>query len=98
MALLIKTDGTKQELKGEEADGSLSYQQLNKACGGYIQMVPCDPKVTGGYDHFYCNEEGKLTGLEGNLLATEMSTYTAPYDVICGDVVFCKENGEGGSL
>jgi hypothetical protein len=98
MALIVKTDGTKTEVKGKEPNGSLSYAQLQEICQGYIQAVECDPKVTDGYDHFYCNEEGKLTGMVPNAVASLMSTYTADNDIVVGDVVFCKSNGEGDSF
>lgn len=94
MALQIKTDGTRVEVRGTKPDGALSYEQLVAAVGGgCIEAVDCDPAVTGGYDHFYCDEEGKLKGLEINLVASRMSTLTAVGDIICGDVIFCKARG-----
>ena len=97
MGLLIKADGTRQEIQGEEESGSLSYEQLKEAVGDYIEMVSCDPEITGGYDHYYCNEEGKIIGLPANHVATHLSTYTSPFDVVCGDVIFCKGDDEGNS-
>jgi hypothetical protein len=102
MALKISVDGTRTEIKGEKEKGALSYKQLKEAVGGYIELVRCDPEVTGGYDHFYCNEEGKLEGLPFNPEATRLSTWTADSDPIVGNVIFCKtgknEDGEGESF
>lgn len=97
MGLLIKVDGTKTEVKGNKPDGALSYEQLKDAVGGgFIEAVQCDPTATGGYDHFYCDEEGKLKGFPPNREATKLSTYTMPDDVVVGDVIFCKAGGEDG--
>lgn len=94
MAMLIKTDGTCHEVIGEKKRGLLSYKQIRDAIGGgYIELVSCDPEVTGGYNHYYCDEEGKLKGLPPNLAATKLSTYTAPDDIVVGDVLFCKTVG-----
>jgi len=95
MALLIKVDGTRVEVKGDNPDGILSYEQLKEAVGGgYIQSVACDPAVTGGYDHFYCDEEGKLKGFPINRAATDLSTLTMVGDVLVGDIIFCKTVGK----
>src|SRR5512136_2183247 len=83
MALLIKADGTRQEVKGEKPNGALTWDQIKNAIGGgYVQMVTCNPKVTGGYNRFYCDEEGKLKLFEPNPEATKLSTYTMPEDVL----------------
>jgi|10_taG_2_1085330.scaffolds.fasta_scaffold00018_78 hypothetical protein len=92
MALLIKVDGTQEEVNGKNDDGSFILDQLKGAIGGgYIEVVACDPKVTGGYSCFVCDEEGKLKQFPANERATELSTYTSAFDVVCGDVLFCKE-------
>lgn len=95
MALLIKSDGTKIEIKGEEEDGSLSYAQIKKSIGGgFFQFVGCDPTVTGGFDHYFCDEEGKFKGFRKNEIATALSTYTSVFDMVVGDVLFCKLGGK----
>jgi hypothetical protein len=90
MGLILTVEGKRIEVKGEKEDGALSYRQLKDAVGGYIEIVRCDPEVTGGYDHFYCNEEGKLEGLPFNPEATKLSTWTADSDPIVGNIIFCK--------
>jgi len=95
MALLIKVDGTRVEVLGTGPEGQLTYEQLKEAVGGgYIQAVACDPKMTGGYDHFYCDEEGKLKGFPINRAATDLSTLTMVGDVLVGDIIFCKTVGK----
>ena len=96
MALLIKVDGTRVEVLGTGPEGQLAYEQVKNAIGGgFFQSVPCDPEVTGGYDHFYCDEEGKRKEFPINREATKLSTYTALEDVLVGDVIFCKTVGKG---
>ena len=91
MALLIKADGTRVEIKGEKKNGALTWEQVTSAIGGgYVQMVACDPKITGGYNRYYCDEEGKLKLFPPNLEATKLSTYTMPGDVLVGDILFTK--------
>lgn len=102
MGLIVTVEGERKEMKGEKENGALSYRQLKDVVGGYIEYVRCDPEVTGGYDHFYCHEEGKIVGLPFNKVATELSTWTADTDPIVGNVIFCKsgknEHGEGESF
>lgn len=97
MAKIIKVDGTELELKGAGEGGAVTYEQLREAIGGWVELVRCDPEVTG-FTHFYCDEEGKLKGLPANPKATEMSTYTMPTDIVCGDVVFCTGDEEGNDF
>lgn len=95
MALLIKHTGERVEVKGQKPNGALTADQLREAIGGgYFQMVKCNPKVTGGYNRYYCDDEGKLKSFPINPVATQLSTYTAPDDVLVGDVLFCR--GRGG--
>ncbi|MAG67107.1 MAG: hypothetical protein CMK74_14795 [Pseudomonadales bacterium] len=91
MALLVKVDGTRETVEGEGDNGKLTYDQLKKAIGGgYLELVSCDPAMTEGHVAFYCDEEGKLKHFLPNEKATMWSTYTAPNDVVCGDVIFLK--------
>jgi len=95
MAMIIKVDGTVEHVEGLGKNGELTYEQIREAIGGgFIERVMCDPKVTEGHDHFYCDEEGKLKNLTINLKATALSTHTANVDMICGDVIFVKTRGE----
>ena len=102
MALIISIDGVRTEIKGARDGKYLTVSQINIIVGGYFEYVCCDPEVTGGYDHFFCNENGKLKGLPINVEATRLSTYTKEEDVIVGNVVFCKSetnlNNEGESI
>lgn len=43
---------------------------LQAAVGGYIQLVPGFRKFRGQYCVAFCNEEGKLHGMEVNMEAT----------------------------
>jgi hypothetical protein len=68
----------------------------NAIGGGFFQYVLCDPAVTGGYDHYFCDEDGKFKGFRRNVAATALSTYTSPFDELVGDVLFCKRGGSEG--
>lgn len=87
MATIIKTDGSKVEITPEQDNGELSYEQLSKAVGGYIELVPVQNPALKGKTMF-CNEEGKLMGLAPNVEATKLAGLT--YDVLVGDVILCE--------
>jgi len=84
MALLVKSDGSKEEVE-VPAKGSLDF--LQKTVGGYIEFAPCK---NAEYSGAICDEEGKLKGKPMNEEATRMSGLS-PYDVLVGDVLFFKE-------
>lgn len=95
MALLIKADGTRQEITPAGENGKLTYDQivgLVTPDKGFIERITTDPKSAEGNSIVYLDEEGKLKQLPFNPKATEMSTYTAALDFLCGDVLFCTEN------
>ena len=83
MATIIKVDGTREELTG-----NLDLQTLQKAVGGYIQIIPTDDDKV-----MVLNEEGKLMGLPVNEEATMMTRGVLFNDIIVGDVVVA-ERGE----
>lgn len=56
------------------------YATYNNLVGGYIEVVTLDKGVL-----MVCNEEGKLDGLEPNLIL--------PHDIIVGDIFFCSQKG-----
>lgn len=59
-----------------------NLETLQSIVGGYIEVV----QLTKDID-IICNEEGKLIGLEPNLMFD--------YDYIAGDIVLCGHNNEG---
>jgi hypothetical protein len=91
-AIRIDVDGKHHPL------GNLSLETLQKSVGGWVQAIESD----SGDITFWCNEEGKLTGLPVNPVATAMWTrYFGETDVIVGNVVFtggCDEEGETTTL
>ena len=91
MALLIKPDGSHEELTPAGKNGRLTYDQIRAAIGGgYVQHIETDPEATG-YAHMYMDEEGKLKKFPPNWEATKLSTYTMPHDVLVGNVVVCND-------
>ena len=61
MATILKTDGTKETIE------DLSLNSLQKAVGGYIQLI----QFPDGSE-MVLNEEGKLIGLLPNIVATKL--------------------------
>ena len=86
MALIIRTDGSTEEINNP------TLEQLQEAVGGYIEYVPIRTDKTGPFEHWanymYCNEEGKLKGLEYNMRATVLIDFD---DAIVGNVVVMYE-------
>lgn len=93
LALVIKTDGTKEVVLFTEG----SFLELaQKTVGGWIQLVRLNSK---GID-LYLNEEGKLDGLPQNPVATAL--WSEDYgltDYIVGDVIITGgANSEGETV
>ena len=56
------------------------YSTYNNLVGGYIEVVSLHNGVL-----MVCNEEGKMHGLEPNLIFL--------HDIIVGDIFFCSQKG-----
>lgn len=90
-ALIISTDGQVRAV-----DTLPNLAALQKVVGGYLECLTLreNPNV-----HMYLNEEGKLDGLPGNRLATELAEHYIPgfasHDIICGDVVLLGSTRDG---
>jgi len=79
---VIKPNGETETLK----DTSLAGMQ--KAVGGYIEMVPTNDART-----LIVNEEGLLEGLEPNPKATELTRGMLAIDsIIVGNVIIAEHN------
>ncbi|MFI3226537.1 MAG: DUF3846 domain-containing protein [Clostridia bacterium] len=64
------------------------YKAMQKVVGGYIEYVKLDEQC-----HLYCNEEGKIDGLE-------LNRQIDCGDIICGTFFICQtdDNGDDKSL
>jgi len=93
MALLVRVDGTTENVMVPKDDTSLEF--LQKAVGGYIEMVPViNPEVAAsGLTNLFCDEEGKLKNKPVNEKATLMAgrDRLPCIDPICGDALFFAE-------
>lgn len=83
-------DGT--FLVEKEFDKKNSYEFLRNAVGGYIEHIPMES--LGSID-MWCNEEGKLLGLEPTIV---LKYEGKEYDFVCGSVVFTRHDGRGGTI
>lgn len=97
--VIIKTDGTTERHEFDAAygaPGGIDLAWLQRAVGGYIEIVPYltkfDDAVKGRVPCLaMCNEEGKIHALPFNTAATliwhNQHNGGDRYDVLCGDVV-----------
>jgi hypothetical protein len=80
-AVAIRANGTIEDI---EIDSDLA--SLQKAVGGYIEVLQMTPEV-----HAYLDEEGKLKGKEPNVMATmlckKLKIGLLPGDIIAGDMI-----------
>lgn len=83
MAILLKTDGTKQEVfPANKKDFTL--KELQDYVGGYIERVrPLIPSENGEY--IIANEEGLLLGMKFNSQASAKTGIP-----LVGDVLVCS--------
>jgi len=88
MAMVLKATGEVSFIHGTKEDGSLSLDQMQKAVGGFIEIVQCHE--VEGDSILVINEEGKLEGLPVNQRATNLADIFEG-DVIVGDAIFCRD-------
>jgi hypothetical protein len=86
MAIVIKTDGTKDALQPKN-NKVFTLEELKSVVGGYIEIVQLTED-----DLMVINEEGKLLNLPINVIATRV--YRASRnteDFIVGNVLICSD-------
>jgi hypothetical protein len=81
-AIIVQPDGSYETIQCTD-----SYQTIKHAVGGWLEAVSStDDTLT-----FWCNEEGKLKGLQPNPAATYLWWAAAPHmtkqDILVGPVV-----------
>jgi len=92
MALIIRMDGSEEQLDLLNDYSPARLKKLQRAVGGYIEELRLDDGRL-----LYVNEEGLLKGLDTNPRATQIVKEHAPQylwgpiDTIVGDVVLCKK-------
>jgi hypothetical protein len=90
-AVLYKASGEVKEVTPANGE-AFTLLELNELVKGYVEHVPL---VGTGRKlpnrSLYCNEEGKMVGLEINKEATKIFSlyYGDNIDVIVGDVLIC---------
>ncbi len=82
----------------EKQDYAPTLEQMQGAVGGFIELVPQFNKFEGQSCIAFCNENGKLEGLEFNAYATQVWWNQAPQfieqDVLVGDVIVISGDAE----
>ncbi len=69
-----------------------TLEDMQEIVGGWIEHVPMES--LGSID-MWCNDEGKLINLDPTIALTYKGKI---YDVVCGNVVFLRHDGEGNSV
>lgn len=72
---------------------------LQKAVGGYIEVVPYFTRYSGRVCTCYCNEEGKLDRLAPNAAATALwheQLGPRAFDILAGHVAIDQTLPKGG--
>ncbi len=72
--------------KPEVIEFENKYQELRRLVGGNIELVPLDKNTI-----MYCNEEGKLIGLDGNRRLNNG-------DIIAGNFIILGDDGGEESI
>ena len=83
------------EITREPFSKITAYSTMSGIVGGYVETFPVRESALRGFG-FYCNEEGKLEGLEPNAIASGL--YGRIIDGIVGDVGICKTDRRGDWL
>lgn len=84
--IIIRTNGS---MERRDLTAAPELEELQKAVGGYIEKLPHFSQFEGKPAVAFCNEEGKLRGLDLNPRATEVwasNTSGRIIDRLCGDV------------
>jgi hypothetical protein len=91
-AVIIRTTGLTELVNLDEAKDQLKFMQ--EVVGGWIEAVDVQDNMT-----LWCNEEGKLMGLDPNYVAvskTSAHEVLMPGDIIAGDVIITGGTGSDG--
>jgi hypothetical protein len=96
MAWLIKTDGTRTEVKGTGPGGRVELEQMYEAMDCElvegIQLMKGDVKIDGvPHDHAYADEEGLIKG--GPIVLNPTASFLVGHPIV-GNVLFCRFGGE----
>lgn len=67
------------------------WEEFSKIVDGYLETVPYWPEPISRQVHMYCNEKGKLRGLDVNI-------NLFPYDMIVGNIFFSRVNDDGETV
>ncbi|MCQ2232153.1 MAG: DUF3846 domain-containing protein [Paludibacteraceae bacterium] len=89
MAVLIRTNGKKEEVKPKNGK-NFSLEELRTSIGGgWIECLP----IPSGMGTIVCDEEGKLKGLPMNEVATHFMylCFGISSDYLCGDVLVADD-------
>lgn len=88
----VLTITTNNDVNIKEVD-SVEYETLYEAVNGLVELVSINEDID-----MWLNEEGKLNGLEPNVLATLLFNKVFPtFDVIMGNIIITGGADEEGN-
>lgn len=82
MAIILRANGKREDIKPENGT-KLSLEQLQKAVGGYIEIV----HAPNCHNILIANEEGQIYDLPINIQASKIAQRE-----IVGDIVLCLQS------
>lgn len=87
-AIIIEVDGS---IRTVPLDHPPRAKEIHEWVKGYIEVVPCFTSYRGERCVAFCNEEGKLDGMQINVVATALwlnsgHQHHEPNDVLVGPV------------
>lgn len=83
--------------KIEVSNRVVEYDELRKAIGGYIEHITFNRRLDEANIDVWCNEEGKLIGLELECLIVDSNSKKI-IETIAGPLVFTSRDNYGNSL
>jgi hypothetical protein len=86
-AKLYRVDGTIKKIEPQNGN-TFSLEEMQNFVDGYIEVVNMGTKK-----FMIVNEEGKISGLPVNFMATELHKKQKGYhELIVGDVIICDKS------
>ena len=97
---LKKTSDDQDELIGKiafnfEETEINGLEDMQKIVGGYIETWDYISELYDNGISLYCNDEGKLQGLDPALVVTNNGKTV---EMICGNILFCGYDSEGETV
>jgi hypothetical protein len=81
MVKILRVDGTEEDLLPESGNKRLTLTQLQKAVGGYIELIKSYREGI-----MFADEDGNMKGRQMNVMASSLAGQKIVGDVVIGSV------------